>query len=61
MSTEKVICTAGSAAPVAAWKGLTNSVQTYCGLEMAIMTTRPSRSWTRLVGEAAREGIGRSA
>src|SRR6202030_1125417 len=59
INTENVICTVGSPAPVAAWNGLTNSVQTYCGLEMAIMTTRPSRSWTHL--EAARdEGIGRS-
>ena len=44
IKTENVICTVGNPAPVAAWNGLTNSVQTYCGLEMAIMTTRPSRS-----------------
>jgi hypothetical protein len=44
ISSENVICTVGSSAPVAAWNGLTNSVQTYCGLEMAIMTTRPSAS-----------------
>src|ERR1700684_4498688 len=59
ISTEKVICTVGSPAPVAAWNGLTNSVQTYCGLETAIMTTRPSRSWTHLEA-AGREGIGHS-
>src|SRR5580693_2014143 len=59
ISTENVICTVGSPAPVAAWSGLTNSVQTYCGLEMAIMTTRPSRSWTHLEA-AGCEGISRS-
>src|ERR1700722_14586656 len=59
ISTENVIWTVGSPAPVAAWNGLTNSVQTYCGLKMAIMTTRPSRSWTHLEA-AGREGISRS-
>ncbi len=48
-------CTVGSVLPVAVVSGLVNSVQTYCGLEIAIMTMRPNtscsqRCWDRGAG-----------
>src|SRR5207253_4972306 len=52
--TENVIWIAGRLAPVAAWNGATNKVQTYCGLEIDIMAINPRASWTHLVaGKAA--------
>jgi hypothetical protein len=44
MSKEKVNWMAVRPAPVVVWKGLRKSVQTYCGLEIAIMAIRPSPS-----------------
>src|ERR1700688_205127 len=44
-----VHCTSESAAPVVFWNDGTNSVQTYCGLEITIMTTKPMRSWIQRV------------
>ena len=44
MSREKVICTEASEPPVVVWNGLTKSVHTYCGLEIAIMAISPRPS-----------------
>ena len=43
---------AAAEAPSEAPSGLVNSAQTYCGLEIAIMQTRPSRSWIQRVDAA---------
>jgi len=51
-----VTCTAAAVAPSVAPIGLVNSVQTYCGLEIAIMQIRPSPSCTHralAIGKAA--------
>src|SRR4029453_16287764 len=39
-----VHCTSDRIAPVVFWKDGTNSVHTYCGLEIVIMTMKPSSS-----------------
>ena len=44
-----VHCTSESAAPVVFWNDGTNRVQTYCGLEITIMTMKPMMSWTQRV------------
>ena len=49
ISIVKATCTAARLAPVVAWNGFTNSVQTYCGLEIVIMTRRPRASWIHRV------------
>src|SRR6185312_325629 len=42
---EMVTWMAARLPPVAVWNGFTNRVQTYCGLEIAIMATSPRVSW----------------
>src|ERR1700727_1450302 len=44
MSSEKVTCNDAGDTLSAAPSGLVNTVQTYCGLEIAIMQTNPSPS-----------------
>src|SRR3954466_13613912 len=44
MRIEKVTCKVESVVPNCACIGLVNKVHTYCGLEMAIMQTRPYTS-----------------
>src|SRR5579864_565517 len=53
MSTENVIWIAGRPAPVAAWNGATNSVQTYCGLEIDIIAISPRLSWPQRFADNA--------
>src|SRR5258708_5961340 len=57
ISNENVIWIAGSAPPVAVWNGLTNRVHTYCGLEIAIIATRPRPNWAQREGRAAGRGM----
>src|SRR3984893_7080985 len=40
-----VHCTSDRITPVVFWNDGTNSVQTYCELEIVIMTMKPRRSW----------------
>ena len=63
---ENVTCSAAGVTSSAAPRGLVNSAQTYCGLEIAIMQIRPSPSWTQRVapvvttaGRVAVWGMGR--
>jgi hypothetical protein len=43
---------------VLSWNGFTNSVQTYCGLEIDIIAIRPSNSWIHRVDEVAGTAVG---
>src|SRR4051812_36736564 len=55
---EKKVCrtiSSENVTPSVVPSGLVNSVQTYCGLKMAIMQTRPSPSWTQRVGHGWRQ------
>src|SRR4029079_3621715 len=49
---EKVICNSASVTPSLPMSGFVNSVQQYCGLEMAIRHSRPSASWIQRVEPA---------
>ncbi|MNS96853.1 hypothetical protein D3C86_1092040 [compost metagenome] len=49
ISSENVTCNSESGTPSLAASGLVNRVQTYCGLEIAIMQTRPSNSCSQRV------------
>src|SRR5581483_12477417 len=52
MSKEKVNCSSASVVPSFWLSGPVNSVQTYCGLEIDIMTMRPSTSCNHRVDAA---------
>src|SRR6185437_10715186 len=45
ISSENVHCNSASVVPSFWLSGPVNSVHTYCGLEIAIMATRPRMSW----------------
>ena len=55
-----VTCTPAAVAPSAAPSGLVNKVQTYCGLEIAIMQTRPRINCTHRVLATGTAAGGRS-
>src|SRR5262249_21388287 len=53
ITSEMVNWIAGRAAPVVVWNGLTNSVQTYCGLEIVIIAMKPNSNCSQRLDEIA--------
>ena len=54
MSSENVHCNSASVVPSLALSGPVNSVQTYCGLEIAIIAITPRMSWFQRLGMPGR-------